>query len=121
VEIGATPSVVGELRSYSVDEQATADDVSAMGSCDSVFEGNTVTTTITLGGHLDAADAGQIEAAIGTSKDVVVQTSGAGTGLPQMKVTAAVITGVQTSAEYGGRVEFSITAQGGTVDRTTQV
>ena len=120
VEVGATPALVGEVRSYNVDEQAPANDASSMGSCSPVYEAGLVGSSIQLTCWFDAADAGQVALQVGESLDITIQPASAGSGNPQLKVTGALITGHTVSAEVAGIVEAQFNAQGGKVDRTAQ-
>ena len=117
VEVGSGPTVVGEVRSISMPEEVSANEVGAMGTCEMKYDGGPSSVNGSMTCWFDAADAGQNLLLPGSSEDIIYQPAGQGSSLPQLKLTGALITRREVSAEFGGTVEISFGFSGGAIEQ----
>ena len=115
VRVGATPDVVGELRSWEYTETATEIDASVMGTGIGNVEAGVKRTSgsITVwwarvtGATDPAPDAGQLLLTVGATLAIELHPNGTGSGKPQLAGTGVVLEDAVT-ADLDGIVESTI-------------
>jgi hypothetical protein len=122
VEIGPTPTVVGEVTAYTINAVSDEIDTSSMGTCTASSIAGTKKTTGTISANFDPDDAGQLLFVIGTTPQLIIKPEGTGSGLSQFQATAATILANSVSAEVNGVVSiemsYSINGEFDTTDQT---
>lgn len=119
VQVGA--SVVGELRTWELTEEADRIDASVMGACVRKYEVGPVSATGTFTVFLDDSDAGQSAMPVAGNVALTLWPGGAGSGKPQ-RAFSANVEQVAERADVDGLVERDYTYAATTaVDRTPQV
>lgn len=108
VEIGPTPSVVGELTAWTADAVADEIDTSSMGTCTASSIAGVKKTTGTLVVNYDPADAGQLLFLIGTKPQLIIYPYGDTTGDPMWTAAEATILQNSTSSEVNGLVQVTM-------------
>ena len=113
VKVGAGPTVVGEIRSWSFNQEAEEIDVSSMGTCTKASQAGAVKTSIEVGAWWDPADAGQILFSPGQEVQLEIFPDGEGSGKTAYTGMMRVLTN-NTSGDVDGVVEseFSGTING---------
>jgi predicted secreted protein len=109
IKVGTT--VVGELRSYTLDQSADTIEDSSMGDTTRTYKIGLKAWSGSASLFFDEADAGQILLVLGTSVAIKVYPEGASTG-DKYYYGDAIITGSNISASFDGLVEAEVTFTG---------
>jgi predicted secreted protein len=119
IKVGGTSTkndgtVLGELRSFSIEETADTVEYSAMGSTARVFLPTLTSFTGSADAYWDETDGGQTALAIGSQITIKFFPEGDSVSVPAdtMYEGQAVVTGITRSSSFDGMVEASITFQG---------
>ena len=114
VEIGASPTVVGEVTAYTINAVADEIDTSSMGTCTASSIAGNKKTTGTVSANYDPDDAGQLLFVIGTKPQLIIYPEGKGTGLVGWTAAEATILANNVSGEVNGvvTVEMSYSING---------
>ncbi len=121
VRAGATPTIVGEVKSWTIDEAADALETSTINAGGNrLYVGGMQGWSGTLEAFWDEEDAGQAELILGATIDLELEPTGTAIGNYTFE-GQAVITGISDSAAFDGLIERNITFQGtGALTRTPQ-
>ena len=93
IEVGVTPTVLGEVTAFDYTETAQELDTSSMdGTCASTSQAGTVKTTGTITMNWDHTDAGQDLIITGQEIDLEINPSGTAVGEPKFSGTALILT-----------------------------
>lgn len=113
VKVGAGPTIVGELRSWSANQEADEIDVSSMGSCTKASQAGAVKTSVEVAAWWDPADSGQVLFVPGDEIALEIHPDGEGSGKTAYTGTVRVLTN-NLSGDVDGVVEseFSGTVNG---------
>jgi hypothetical protein len=109
IKAGATPDLVGEVKSWTKDVTADVEDSSIMGNCDKRQTVKGILTTLNMSCYYDATDAGQILLAVGDEVDLELYPLGDGSSLKYFAGTA-LITSSNMSSEVNGLIGFDVAA-----------
>lgn len=109
IKIGSV--VIGELRSYTLEQTADTIEDSSMGDTSRSYKIGLKGFSGSASLFFDEADAGQILLAVGTEIAIKVFPEGASTGDKFYEGTA-VVTGYNVSASFDGMVEAETTFTG---------
>lgn len=109
IKVGTT--VVGELRSYSLDQTADTIEDTSMGDTTRTYKTALKAWSGSASLFFDETDAGQTALAIGTSVALKVYPEGASSG-DKYYYGDAIITGSNISASFDGMVEAEVTFTG---------
>jgi hypothetical protein len=101
---GGAAGVVGEVRTWSFEETAERNDVSAIGTCTKKFQSGAKTTTGTLSVWWDPTDTRQGDFIVGNAVAVELYPAGTGSGSKYYKGVAN-IDSVSRSGGVDGTVE----------------
>jgi|DEB0MinimDraft_10_1074344.scaffolds.fasta_scaffold01637_6 predicted secreted protein len=125
IKVGGTSTkndgtVLGELRSFSIEETADTVEYSAMGSTARVFLPTLTSFTGSADAYWDETDGGQTALAIGSQitikffpeGDAVADAGPPAVAADTMYEGNAIVTGITRNASFDGMVEASITFQG---------
>lgn len=114
VEIGPTPTVVGEVTAYTINAVADEIDTSSMGTCTASSIAGNKKTTGTVSANYDPDDAGQLLFIIGTKPQLIIYPEGKGSGLVSWTAAEATILANNVGAEVNGvvSVEMSYSING---------
>ena len=107
---GGTEAVVGEVRSYSIDEVADTIEDTAMGDSVKTYLSSLKDATLTIDALWDDADAQQLVLDSGAAIDWEIHPTGTGTG-EKYYAGAGIVTAKTISASYDGLVEASFSVQ----------
>jgi len=110
IELGPTPLVVAELRSWAYDQQSSTIDVSTMGNCDTTELAGRITRTVEATLYLaDPADPSQDLIVIGDTLAIVAYPFGKTAG--KLSLTGNIeITARNESGDVDGAVELTFSA-----------
>jgi predicted secreted protein len=109
IKVGTT--VVGELRSYTLDQTADTIEDSSMGDTTRTYKAGLKAWSGSASLFFDETDAGQLLLVLGTSVAIKVYPEGASTG-DKYYSGDAFITGSNISASFDGMVEAEVTFTG---------
>ena len=107
----ATTTVVGELRSYSLEQTADTIEDTQMGDSSRTYKSALKGWSGSASLFFDEADAGQLLLVLGTSIALKVYPEGASSG-DKYYYGDAIITGSNVSASFDGMVEAEVTFTG---------
>ena len=100
--------VVGEIKSWTVDQSADTIESSVMGDTAKTFVAGMTSWTASCEALLDGADAGQQTLDVGATVTLRLSTDGA----TETYAGSAIVTSISTSAAIGDMVSASISFQG---------
>ena len=109
IKVGTT--VVGELRSYSLEQTADTIEDTSMGDTSRTYKSALKGWSGSASLFFDEADAGQLLLVLGTSIALKVYPEGASSG-DKYYYGQAIITGSNISASFDGMVEAEVTFTG---------
>jgi len=109
--IKVATTVVGELRSYSLEQTADTIEDTSMGDTSRSYKSALKGWSGSASLFFDEADAGQLLLVLGTSVAIKVYPEGASTG-DKYYYGDAIITGSNISASFDGMVEAEVTFTG---------
>jgi hypothetical protein len=109
IKAGATPDLVGEVKSWTKDVTADVEDSSIMGNCDKRQTVKGILTTLNMSCYYDAADAGQILLAVGDEVDLELYPQGDASSMKYIAGTA-LNTSSNMSSEVNGLIGFDVAA-----------
>ena len=109
IKVGTT--VVGELRSYTLDQTADTIEDSSMGDTTRTYKAGLKAWSGSASLFFDETDAGQLLLVLGTSVAIKVYPEGASSG-DKYYSGDAFITGSNISASFDGMVEAEVTFTG---------
>jgi predicted secreted protein len=109
IKVGTT--VVGELRSYTLEQTADTIEDTSMGDTSRSYKSALKGWSGSASLFFDEADAGQLLLVLGTSVAIKVYPEGASTG-DKYYYGDAIITGSNISASFDGMVEAEVTFTG---------
>lgn len=109
IKVGST--VVGELRSYSLEQTADTIEDTSMGDTSRTYKSALKGWSGSASLFFDEADAGQLLLVLGTSIALKVYPEGASSG-DKYYYGDAIITGSNISASFDGMVEAEVTFTG---------
>ena len=109
--IKVATTVVGELRSYSLEQTADTIEDTSMGDTSRSYKSALKGWSGSASLFFDEADAGQLLLVLGTSIALKVYPEGASSGV-KYYYGDAIITGSNISASFDGMVEAEITFTG---------
>jgi predicted secreted protein len=109
--IKVATTVVGELRSYSLEQTADTIEDTSMGDTSRTYKSALKGWSGSASLFFDEADAGQLLLVLGTSIALKVYPEGASSG-DKYYYGDAIITGSNISASFDGMVEAEITFTG---------
>ena len=109
IKVGTT--VVGELRSYSLEQTADTIEDTSMGDTTRTYKSALKGWSGSASLFFDEADAGQLLLVLGTSIALKVYPEGASSG-DKYYYGQAIITGSNISASFDGMVEAEVTFTG---------
>tara|TARA_A100001015_G_C14922258_1_gene684808 strand:- start:500 stop:886 length:387 start_codon:yes stop_codon:yes gene_type:complete len=104
-------SIVGEIRSFSIEESADTIEDTVMGDASKSFKSSLKSFTASIDALFDNDDAGQDALTIGAEVAAVFRSAGDGTGEMERSGTG-IVTGITINQSYDGLVETSFTLQG---------
>lgn len=104
-------SIVGEVRSFSIEESADTIEDTVMGDASKSFKSSLKSFTASIDALFDNDDAGQDALTIGAEVAAVFRSAGDGTGEMERSGTG-IVTGITINQSYDGLVETSFTLQG---------
>ena len=109
--IKVSTTVVGELRSYTLEQTADTIEDTSMGDTSRTYKSALKGWSGSASLFFDEADAGQLLLVLGTSIALKVYPEGASTG-DKYYYGDAIITGSNISASFDGMVEAEVTFTG---------
>ena len=109
--IKVATTVVGELRSYTLEQTADTIEDTSMGDTSRSYKSALKGWSGSASLFFDEADAGQLLLVLGTSVAIKVYPEGASTG-DKYYYGDAIITGSNISASFDGMVEAEVTFTG---------
>jgi predicted secreted protein len=109
--IKVSTTVVGELRSYTLEQTADTIEDTSMGDTSRSYKSALKGWSGSASLFFDEADAGQLLLVLGTSVAIKVYPEGASTG-DKYYYGDAIITGSNISASFDGMVEAEVTFTG---------
>lgn len=109
--IKVATTVVGELRSYSLEQSADTIEDTSMGDTSRTYKSALKGWSGSASLFFDEADAGQLLLVLGTSIALKVYPEGASSG-DKYYYGDAIITGSNVSASFDGMVEAEVTFTG---------
>ena len=109
--IKVSTTVVGELRSYSLEQTADTIEDTSMGDTTRTYKSALKGWSGSASLFFDEADAGQLLLVLGTSVALKVYPEGASSG-DKYYYGDAIITGSNISASFDGMVEAEVTFTG---------
>ena len=109
IKIGST--VLGELRSYTLEQTADTIEDTSMGDAVRTYKAGLKASSGSASVFFDEADAGQLLLVLGTSIALKVYPEGASSG-DKYYYGDAIITGSNISASFDGMVEAEVTFTG---------
>ena len=109
--IKVATTVVGELRSYTVDQTADTIEDTSMGDSNRTYKTALKAWSGSASLFFDELDAGQLLLVLGTSVALKVYPEGASSG-DKYYYGDAIITGSNISASFDGMVEAEVTFTG---------
>ena len=109
VKIGT--SVIGEVRSWSVNQTADTIEDTTMGDSARTYQSSLTSWDGSVDVYWDESDTGQSAATIGASVTLNLYPEGANTGDTYFSGTA-IVTGITRTASFDGMVEQSFTFKG---------
>jgi predicted secreted protein len=109
--IKVSTTVVGELRSYTLEQTADTIEDTSMGDTSRTYKSALKGWSGSASLFFDEADAGQLLLVLGTSVAIKVYPEGASTG-DKYYYGDAIITGSNISASFDGMVEAEVTFTG---------
>jgi len=109
--IKVSTTVVGELRSYTLEQTADTIEDTSMGDSTRTYKSALKGWSGSASLFFDEADAGQLLLVLGTSVAIKVYPEGASTG-DKYYYGDAIITGSNISASFDGMVEAEVTFTG---------
>ena len=107
---GGTEAVVGEVRSYSIDETADTIEDTVMGDSAKTYLPSLTDATLTIDALWDDSDAQQLVMDTKKEIDWEIHPTGTGTG-EKYYAGAGIVTAKTISASYDGLVEASFSVQ----------
>ena len=107
---GGSEAVVGEVRSYSIDETADTIEDTVMGDTVKSYLGSLKDATLTIDALWDDADAQQLVLDTAVDIDWEIHPTGTGTG-EKYYSGGGLVTAKTISASYDGLVEASFSVQ----------
>ena len=109
IKIGST--VLGELRSYTLEQTSDTIEDSSMGDTVRTYKAGLKASSGSASVFFDEADAGQLLCTVGSSITLNVFPEGNTAG-DKFYALDAIVTGYNVSASFDGMVEAEITFQG---------
>ena len=109
IKIGST--VLGELRSYTLEQTSDTIEDSSMGDEVRTYKAGLKASSGSASVYFDEADAGQILCTVGSSITLNLFPEGNTAG-DKFYAVDAIVTGYNVSASFDGMVEAEITFQG---------
>ena len=109
--VKAGGAVIGEIRSFTVDQTGDTVEDTAMGDAARSYKATLNTFTASVDALFDDTDAAQTSMTIGASLAFLFQPEGSGSGAYQLSGTG-LITGISQTQSFDGLVERSFTVQG---------
>ena len=109
--IKVSTTVVGELRSYTLEQTADTIEDTSMGDTSRTYKSALKGWSGSASLFFDEADAGQLLLVLGTSVAIKVYPEGASSG-DKYYYGDAIITGSNISASFDGMVEAEVTFTG---------
>jgi hypothetical protein len=109
IKIGTT--VLGELRSYTLEQTSDTIEDSSMGDAVRTYKVGLKGSSGSASVYFDEADAGQLLCTVGSSITLNLFPEGNSTG-DKFYAVDAIVTGYNVSASFDGMVEAEITFQG---------
>jgi predicted secreted protein len=109
IKIGST--VIGELRSYTLEQTGDTIEDTSMGDSVRTFKAGLKSSSGSASVFFDEADAGQLLCTVGSSITLNVFPEGNQSG-DKFYAVDAIVTGYNVSASFDGMVEAEITFQG---------
>ena len=117
---GGSATVVGQVRSYTIESSAEVIEDTTMGDADRTYKAGLKTFTGSLEVFFDEADTAQAALDAAASIVFAVFPEGADTSGDTYYTGSAIVTGRTITASFDGMVEMSITVQGtGALTETT--
>ena len=107
---GGSVAVVGEVRSYSIDETADTVEDTVMGDTVRTYLPSLTSATLSVDAYWDDADAQQLILDTGADIDWEIYPTGTGTG-EKYYSGGGVVTGKTITAAFDGMVEASFSVQ----------
>ena len=113
IKVGTLGSgvVIGEIRSYSIEETGDTLEDTAMGDTARTYKPSLTSFSGSLDVFWDETDTAQLALTVGSSVTIKFYPEGTATGARYYEGTA-IVTGVSRSASFDGLVEASISVQG---------
>jgi predicted secreted protein len=109
IKIGTT--VLGELRSYTLEQTSDTIEDSSMGDAVRTYKVGLKGSSGSASVYFDEADAGQLLCTVGSSITLNLFPEGNSSG-DKFYAVDAIVTGYNVSASFDGMVEAEITFQG---------
>ncbi len=109
--VKAGGAVIGEIRSFTVDQTGDTVEDTAMGDAARSYKATLNTFTASVDALFDDTDAAQTSMTIGASLAFLFQPEGSGSGAYQLSGTG-LVTGISQTQSFDGLVERSFTVQG---------
>ena len=109
IKIGST--VLGELRSYTLEQTSDTIEDSSMGDTVRSYKAGLKSSSGSASVFFDEADAGQLLCTVGSSITLNLFPEGNASG-DKFYAVDAIVTGYNVSASFDGMVEAEITFQG---------
>lgn len=110
IDVGGTDVVVGELKSFTMDESADSIEKTVMGDLSRTYEPGLESTTVSIEAYFDAGDSAQNNMTARQLVDFEIYPEGTTTGRRVFSGNGA-ITSRSVSAAFDGMVEVSFTIQ----------
>ena len=111
---GATEAVVGEVRSYTIDEGNAVLENTTMGDTGRSYQSGIDESNVSIEVYWDQTDAQQLVLDAGAKIDWEISPSGTASGSKKYSGTGNV-TSKSITSSFDGMVEASFSIQGGTV------
>jgi len=111
LKVGPTPTTVGELEDWTLDESANVKEIHTKGNCSTQREVMTTDWQVTASGYLDSGDAGQALIVIGDTIAVELAPEGTTTGSPKWTGNA-IVSALQSGSPGADLNSFSCTLMG---------
>jgi len=109
--VSAGGNVIGEIRSFTVEQSADTIEDTSMGDSAKTYKSSLTSFTASVDALFDDTDTAQEAMTIGSELAFLFQPEGSTTGDYQLSGTG-IITGISQSQSYDGLVERSFTVQG---------
>ena len=105
-----TQQVVGEIRSFTIEDSADTIENSVMGDLDRTYRRGLGSSTISIEAYFDPSDAGQVDMLAREKVDFEISPMGTGSGTRVFSGTG-IVTSRTVNSSFDGMVEASFSIQ----------